>query len=230
MEEVPSILGSRDALRQRRQQETALREAAVAARAKLFWAAKWQQQTLPVTVANVKSSLGSSPLVPSVATNTKPTAAVYSPVAIDESWNQVSLFGYRRDRVLFGAHAICAVVHFTFFLVTALVSASSTDPYLDTWRQRFTFTRNTSECGILTNFTAAGESDVTAVLIPESELHTGWASAMFFGLSFIAHTLWVAACLYDPLGNKLLVWLATDAWAPTRWIEYTCATRGRLRL
>ena len=85
------------------------------------------------------------------------------------------------------------------------------------------FTRNTTECGLYTNFTDSGESRVTAVLIPAGQLHTGWATAGWFGLSFLAHMLWVVACLYDPLGNKLLVWLATDAWAPTRFLEYTCA-------
>lgn len=68
-----------------------------------------------------------------------------------------------------------------------LVSASATDPYLDTWRQRFTFTRNTTVCGLYSNYTDSGESRVTAVLIPEGQLHTGWATAGWFGLSFLAH-------------------------------------------
>jgi len=226
MEEVPSILGHKDVLRQRLTRENALREAAVAARAKVFWQQRWNSQALPLTAATVQSTIGgSSPLVPVAPTGVAaavPTRAIYNPVALDEYWNPVSFFGLRRDRLLFLAHSVCAGVHTTFALVTCFVSASSTDPYLDTWRQRFVFTRNTTECGLYTNFTDAGESRVTAVLIPDGELHTGWATAGFFLLSAVAHLLWVAACLYDPLGNKLLVWLA-DAWAPTRWIEYTCA-------
>ena len=219
MNEVPSILSSNDALRKRLTHESAMREAATAARARVFWQTKYQQQQLPITAANLKS-LNGTPLAPpaasrAITTTTTTTNAVYSPVALDEGWNQLSLFGYRRDRVLFGAHAICALVHFVFFLITLIVSASATDPYLDTWRQRFVFTRNTSECGLYSNYTDSGESPVTAVLIPEGQLHTGWATAGWFGLSCAAHTCWVVACLYNPLGNKLLVWLATDAWYAT---------------
>lgn len=121
MEEVPSILSSKDVLRKRLTQEVAMKEAATAARAKMFWKQQWEQNALPLTTANIGRSAGRSPLVATTAATHGPpvvtTNAVYSQVVTDESWNQVSLFGLRRDRVLFGAHAICAVVHFVFFLV-----------------------------------------------------------------------------------------------------------------
>lgn len=103
MQEVPSILGGKDALRKRLTQENALREAAVAARAKVFWQNKWAQQALPVTVDSVKA-VGKSPLAPAAAP--VPSGAVYKATALDEGWDTPSLCGIRRDRLVFYTHAV----------------------------------------------------------------------------------------------------------------------------
>jgi len=227
MEPVPSIFGNRPpaveakrdaALRKRATTEAAMREAAISLRARAFWTQNWQESTksaLPTTASN---GLNPNALAPVAK-----TGAVYAPLAISEDWSKPSLFGIRRDRLLFYGHAACAILHLVMFLLVVGLGLQSEDQTLDVWRQRFRFTLNNTLCGIRSNFTEAGETPIVAVLVNEGTLNVTWATAWFFGASFLAHLLWVVACLHDPLGNYLLVWL-NDCFAPTRWLEYTISS------
>lgn len=227
MQEVPSILSSKDALRKRLTQEVALKEAAVAARARVFWKKQWEQQALPVTTSTVLT-MGRSPLATSNHAPAPPTVAinaVYSPMALDEGWATPSLCGIRRDRLLFLAHSAAAILHGVFAITALLITAQSNDPYLQTWRQQFLFVRNTTTCGRDSLFNeTAGEDPITAVMVPAGRIHVGLASAFFFILSCAFSLIWVAALTYDPLGRVLLGWLS-NAYAPLRW----CASRTKPR-
>lgn len=88
--------------------------------------------------------------------------------------------------------------------------------------RRFLFTRNTSECGILTNFTDDPSPPIAVLVDNGLKLHVGVASAFFFVLSALAHGLWVYAYFNRRLWEKLFGWLV-DAWVPTRWAECALA-------
>lgn len=151
------------------------------------------------------------------------TGAVYQPVAVDETWGTLSLFGVRRDRLLFLTHSFAAAAHLIFLIVTSVITAQSADPYLSTWRQQFVFTRNTTTCGRDTVFNASiGEDPIVAVLVPAGQIHIGAATACFFALSCGFSLVWVLASTYDPLGRVLLGWLS-EAYAPLRWLEYSAS-------
>jgi len=151
------------------------------------------------------------------------TGAIYRSIAVDEAWSTPSLFGLRRDRLLFLTHSFAAAAHFIFLIVTSIITAQSADPYLSTWRQQFVFTRNTTTCGRDTVFNASiGEDPIVAVLVPSGQIHVGAATACFFALSCGFSLIWMLASTYDPLGRVLLGWLS-DACAPLRWLEYSAS-------
>ena len=172
-------------------------------------------------------SAGHSGLKYKLASGTGETGAVFDGAdaipADAPAWGlrRSEFCGVRGDRCLFCVHATALAVHLAFFLTCLIVSYQAEDPYLETWRQRFLFTRNTSFCGLQSEAYNRTDPDrVIAVLEPSGDkLHVGWLSAMFFGLSALAHSVWVFASVYDPLGNLLFGWLE-DAYAPTRWLEY----------
>ena len=221
--EIPRIVGgssstgANDALlRKRIHLEHELARAATAARAKQAWQEEWRRKTLPMQSV--------------VAPTPAPTAAVYSPLAVTSYWATPTVFGWRRDRFVWTGHAIAAAVHLALCLTCAIVSSQAIDPTLRLSRSQFIFTRNNSECGVLTNWSGVEADHPIAVLTPVATFHVGAASAAFFGLSFLAHSIWVLAGLWDPLGALLFGWLQ-DCWAPVRWIEYTVrhARTGRGR-
>ena len=214
MQSVPSILGGKAsatptttavgapkevALRKRLNHEAALREAATAARAKALWARQWEATTAALPLVAHPQGADAPPVG---------TGAVYTSIDQNEFWSKASWFGLPRKKLLLYAHTIACVVHTTLCIVCIVVTSQATDPYLSVVRQRFVFTRNTTECGRLTNFTASGKSDVLAVLVESGKVHVGVASAMFFLLSSAAHATWMLACRWAPLGNILLPWLA----------------------
>ena len=151
MNEVPSILSSNEALRKRLTHETAMREAATAARARVFWQHKYQQQILPVTAANLKSA-GGTPLAPAASAKYSPvpattalmvgvhaavsTDAPYSPISKTPYWNTIAACGLRRVQIVHYTHVAALCVHLTLLIMTIAVSADTDDPTLSLWRQR----------------------------------------------------------------------------------------------
>ena len=119
--------------------------------------------------------------------------------------------GVRRDQLVWLMHCLCCVIHTVMAIVVFAVSANADDPWLPMYRQRFLFTRNTTECGILTNFTDDPSPPIAVLVDNGLKLHIGVASAFFFVLSALAHGLWVYSYFNRRLWYTLFGWLV-DAW------------------
>ena len=197
MEEIPRITGGSDVLRQRVNLERELQRAVTNARAKAHWQQQWKNNSMPVN-------------------NSMPTAALYQP--LDDYWATPSLCGIRRDRVVWLGHAVACAVHLLLMVVTLVVSAQAEDPWVRLSRQQFLFTRNVSDCGILTKFSES--TPPLAVQVSSGAWHIGWATAAFFMLSSGAHGLWVVSSSYGTL-REFLFGNLQRCLAPLRWIEYT---------
>ena len=206
MNDVPRIVGGagaqNDALRKRLSMERELQRAATHARAKAHWAQEWSKQSVPLVSAAA------------------PTNAVFQPVGITDYWSQPSVWGIRRDRVVWIGHAVACMVHLSLMILTLVASAQAEDPWVRLSRAQFLFTRNVTDCGILTNFSES--TPPLAVQINTGAWHIGAATAGFFALSASAHGLWVAAGFYDGLG-KFLFGNLQRCVSPVRWVEYAAS-------
>jgi hypothetical protein len=244
---LPSIESSRarretEMLRNRRAESDREQEDA-ATRLKERWQASWCQIPLSSTTAAQRqgaarsttpptrsghdwrldaSSFGASTLASSgakVGVSVRHTQAVLDAMA---TLATRTVIGVRRDQLVWLMHCLCCLIHTVMAIVVFAVSANADDPWLPMYRQRFLFTRNTTECGILTNFTDDPSPPIAVLVDNGLKLHLGVASAFFFVLSALSHGLWVYSYFNRRLWETLFGWLV-DAWVPTRWAECALA-------
>jgi len=166
-----------------------------------------------------------SPGAPRYSKAVSDTGSVFSPDAGKDGpeWGvrSAKCCGLRGDRCMLAVHGVALVVHLTFAIVCLAFTAQADDPYLESTRPQFLFTRNGSFCGLQSPTLPTAEDRPIAVVVGTgTKLNIGIMSAFFFVLSALAHMTWVLALIWDPIGNVLLGWL-DDAYCPLRWAEYS---------
>ena len=128
----------------------------------------------------------------------------------------------RGDRCMFGVHALALIIHVAFAITCLVFTAQADNPYLESTRPQFFFTRNGTFCGLQSPSLPSDDDAVPIAVVvgTGTKLNIGIMSAFFFICSAIAHTTWCVALAWDPLGNILITWLE-DAFAPLRFFEYS---------